>query len=100
MLDNIGTQQFFGITSYTTADDISKRIGNATISIRSVNDTSSDSSSTSSGANSTGSTSRSSSRSVTNSDIARRLIKPEEILTLHQDVALIFHKNMSVVAAG
>jgi type IV secretion system protein VirD4 len=99
VLDNIGTQQFFGITSYTTADDISKRIGDTTIGIRSVNDTSSDSSSTSSGANSTGSTSRSSSRSVTNSDIARRLIKPEEILTLHPDVTLIFHKNMSVVAA-
>jgi type IV secretion system protein VirD4 len=99
VLDNIGTQQYFGINSYTTADEISKRIGDTTIGIRSTNDTSSDSHSTGgTGPNSSGG-SRSTSRSVTSSDIARRLLKPEEVLTLPDDVALIFHKNLPVVVA-
>lgn len=100
VLDNIGTQQYFGINSYTTADEISKRIGDATIGIRSVNDTRSDSCSTGgTGPHSSGSSSRSSSQSITSSDIARRLLKPEEVLTLPDDVALIFHKNLPVVLA-
>jgi type IV secretion system protein VirD4 len=99
VLDNIGTQQYFGINSYATADEISKRIGDTTIGIRSTNDTSSDSHSTGgTGPNSSGG-SRSTSRSVTSSDIARRLFKPEEVLTLPDDVALIFHKNLPVVVA-
>jgi type IV secretion system protein VirD4 len=100
VLDNIGTQQFFGVNSYQTADDISKRIGDATIAIRSVNDTSSDSQPVGgSGPHGPPAGSRSSSRSVTSSDIARRLLKPEEILTLPNDVMLIFHKNLPVVTA-
>ena len=89
----------FGINSYTTADEISKRIGDATIGIRSVNDSSSDSHPVGGSRHGSESGSHSTSRSVTSSDIARRLLKPEEVLTLPDDVALIFHKNMSVVAA-
>ena len=37
ILDNIGTQQYFGINSYETAEEISKRIGTATIGTASAN---------------------------------------------------------------
>jgi type IV secretion system protein VirD4 len=99
VLDNIGTQQYFGINSYETADEISKRIGDATIAIRSVNDSTSDSRPVGGSRHGSESGSHSTSRSVTCSDIARRLLKPEEVLTLPDDVAVIFHKNMSVIAA-
>jgi type IV secretion system protein VirD4 len=95
VLDNIGTQQYFGINSYETAEEISKRIGDATIGNISVNDTSGGSHSTGGGAQSQGGN-RSYSRSVTTSDMARRLLKPEEVLTLPDDVVLIFHKNLPV----
>lgn len=99
--DNIGTHQYFGINSYDTAEAISKRIGDTTIAIRSVNDTTSGSHPTGSGngPHGPGPGSRSTSRSVTSSDIARRLLKPEEILTLPADVTLIFHKNLPVITA-
>jgi type IV secretion system protein VirD4 len=100
VLDNIGTQQYFGITSFDTSDAISKRIGDATIAIRSVSDSTSDSHPAGgSGSNGPAPGSHSTSHSVTSSDIARRLLKPEEILTLPDDVALIFHKNMPVITA-
>ena len=38
VLDNCGTQQFFAVNSYETAEYISKRIGDATIGTTSVND--------------------------------------------------------------
>ena len=99
VLDNIGTQQYFGINSYQTADDISKRIGDATIENRSLNDTTSDSRPTGGGGGQHGPPpgNHSTSRSVTSSDIARRLFKPEEILTLESDIALVFHKNLPVI---
>ena len=100
VLDNIGTQQFFGVNSYETADAISKRIGDATIAVRSVNETRSDSRPVGGGGkDGPPAGSRSTSQSVTSSDIARRLLKPEEVLTLPADVTLIFHKNMPVITA-
>lgn len=95
VLDNIGTQQYFGINSYETADDISKRIGDATIGITSGNDTSGHSYSTGNHAQPQ-SGNRSTSQSITRSEIARRLLKPEEVLTLNDNVCLIFHKNLPV----
>ena len=35
VLDNLSTQQYMGITSYNTAETLSKRIGTATIAVRS-----------------------------------------------------------------
>ncbi len=100
VLDNIGTSQYFGINSYETAEAISKRIGETTISTSSHNESTSDSRPVGgSGPNGAGPGSRSTSSSVTTSDIARRLLKPEEILTLPKDVALVFHQNMPVIAA-
>ena len=100
VLDNIGTQQYFGINSFETADAISKRIGDATVAITSINDTTSNSRPVGGGGkDGPPAGSRSTSRSVTSSDIARRLMKPEEVLTLPQDLALIFHKNLPVIPA-
>jgi type IV secretion system protein VirD4 len=95
VLDNIGTQQYFGLTSYATCEELSKRVGEATIAIRTVNDSASDSYSTGS-AKEVGSGNRSSSRAINYSEIARRLLKPEEMLTLPQDTTLIFHANLPV----
>lgn len=97
--DNIGTSQFFGINSYETAESISKRVGETTIRTVSKNRTVSSSSPTGGGPQGPGSGSRSTSDSTTTSDIARRLLKPEEILTLPDDVTLIFHKNLPVITA-
>jgi type IV secretion system protein VirD4 len=97
ILDNVGTQQYFGINSYETAEEISKRIGEATIGVTSINDTTSDSKPTGGDGRQGGSRSRST--SATHSEIARRLWKPEEVLTQPSDQMFIFHKNLPVVLA-
>ena len=96
ILDNIGTQQYFGINSYETAEEISKRIGTATIGTASANRSTSYSQST--GAKQEGGN-VSSSDGITYNEIARRLYLPEEILTLPADLMLIFHKNLPVIPA-
>jgi type IV secretion system protein VirD4 len=93
VLDNCGTQQFFAVNSYETAEYISKRIGDETIRITSVNDTSGHSHATGSQAHQQGGN-RSSSVSVTTSDIARRLLKEDEILRLDPGVCIVFHKHL------
>jgi type IV secretion system protein VirD4 len=98
VLDNIGSQQYFSINSMETAKELSERIGDATIGITSENDTTGDSHATGSNAHQQGGN-RSSSRSITRSEIARRLLKPEEVLTLPEDTCLIFHKNLPVIPA-
>jgi type IV secretion system protein VirD4 len=95
VLDSIGTQQYFGINSYETAEEISKRIGDATIAIQTETDTSGDSHSSGATAQQQNS-SRSRSKTLNRSEIARRLLKPEEVLTLSPDVCLIFHKHLPV----
>jgi type IV secretion system protein VirD4 len=96
VLDNCGTLQFFAVNSYETAEEISKRIGDTTIAISSVNDTTGHSHPTGFSAQPQ-SSNRSDSRSVTHSEIARRLLKPEEVITLSPEVCLIFHKHLPVV---
>jgi type IV secretion system protein VirD4 len=97
VLDNLGDQQFFAINSYATADELSKRIGDHTVAVRS-------------GGGNTGASwpvgggmsnprSHSSGTSYNTSEIGRRLLKPEEILCLHDEVVLIFHKNLPVIPA-
>ena len=101
VLDNAGTQQYFGISnSYDTAEAISKRIGDATITVASKNTTTSRSRPVggfSPNGNQPGSFTTST--STTYSDTSRRLIKPEEIMVLPEDVAMVFHKNTPVVFA-
>src|SRR5262249_42571796 len=98
ILDNIGTQQYFGINSYETADEISKRIGTTTVGTVSANSSRSSSWSTGNGKQD-GSSNVSSSSGITHNEIGRRLFLPEEILTLPDNLILIFHKNLPVIPA-
>ena len=95
VLDNLATQQYFSINSYETADAMSKRIGEATLVIR----TEGGNDGTSSPTNGDGKTpgNRNWGRNWNSSEIARRLLKPEEILTLPDDAAIVFHKNNYVI---
>ncbi|MHC5542966.1 type IV secretory system conjugative DNA transfer family protein, partial [Singulisphaera rosea] len=98
-LDNIDTQQYFGINAIDSADVISRRIGDATITTQSRQRSTSYSEPTGFAGNGPQSGQRSTSSSVTTSEMARRLYKPEEVLRLPADMALLFHKNMPVIPA-
>ena len=100
ILDNIGTKQFFSVSSWESAEAISKQIGETTIQIVSTNQTRSNSHPTG-GSSQTGNQPGSSSTSsaTTTSDMARRLLRPEEILGLGDDTSLLFHNNRPVVLA-
>ena len=97
ILDSIGTQQYFGISSPETAKEISERIGTATVGTASAN-TSTSSSRPFGDAKQQGGN-LSTSDGVTYNEIGRRLYLPEEILTLPSDLMLIFHKNLPVIPA-
>src|SRR5262249_899316 len=97
ILDNIGTQQYFAINSYETAEALSKRIGDTTIVNEQLQVSAGHSwpDRPSPQGPQPGSYSRS--RNISPSELARRVLKPEEILVLPEDVALVFHNNMSVI---
>jgi type IV secretion system protein VirD4 len=100
VLDNIGTQQYFGITSFETSEYLSKRIGDQTVAIRTRSWSGSTSTSTNTSVREAGgSISRSSSDTVNSSEIARKLLTPDEILRLSKDLCLIFHGNAPVAVA-
>jgi type IV secretion system protein VirD4 len=95
VLDNLATQQYFAINSYETAEAISKRIGDSTIVIRTEGDNKGISSPVGGDCKNPGS--RSSGSSTNTQEAARRWMKPEEILTLPEHAAIIFHKNNYVI---
>jgi len=96
VIDNCGTQQYFGITSYDTADILSKRVGDFTQILESIGKNSGRSRpDKQSGPEASGSTTTG--WSLTLSETARRLFKPEEILLLPADLALLFHRNWPVM---
>jgi hypothetical protein len=95
ILDNINTQVFFGLRSFVTAEEISKRCGDETVRVQTGGSTSGGSTSSGSGANPQSSSS-STSRSVNYSEIARKLLKPEEVLTIDKNICIIFHDNLPV----
>lgn len=100
ILDNIDTQQFFGINCLETAEAISKRIGDATITVASRGESSNYSRPVgSSFGQAPQQASHSSGTSVTYSEMARRLLFPDEILRLPEDTSLLFHRNVPVVLA-
>lgn len=98
-LDNFDTQQYFGTNSYESAEAISQRIGSATVS--NVQYGSNDGYSHPHGgmAGSPQSGSRSGGTSHTVSDMEMRLIRPEQILGLAEDVALVMHRNLPPIPA-
>ena len=97
VLDNLNSQQYMSINSYATADEISKRMGEATVAVRSGGGSSG--SSWPVGASLNNPRSRNSGSSFNTSEAARRLLKPEEVLCLDEEVVLIFHKNLPVIPA-
>ena len=96
VLDNLGTKQFFGTTSYDTSDYISKCIGDTTISVRSLNDNRSSSKSHGGSGGDQGNSSSGS--GITYSDTGRRLMMPSEVLTLPSETQLVFTQNLPVLA--
>jgi type IV secretion system protein VirD4 len=95
VMDNLGTQQYFGINSYETAETLSKRIGKETVVVRTEGGN--DGSSRSSGGGSQNQSSTNSGTSETTAEAERLLLMPDEILTLRDDVGLVFHKNNYVI---
>ena len=95
VLDNIATQQYYSINSYTTCEELSKRMGDETVMIRT--DSGNRSVSTPYGGEGKSPVNRTSGTSYSTSEIARRLLKPEEILTLPEQTAIVFHKNHYVI---
>ena len=97
VLDNLATQQYVAINSYDTAEAISKRIGTATVPVRTTGSNTGHSASTGDGQS--GSSSRSTGSNTTTNETGRRWRLPEEILTLQDNVCLLFHRNMPVIVA-
>jgi type IV secretion system protein VirD4 len=93
-IDNIDTQQYFGTHSFEAADELSKRIGDTTISVTSYGETKGYSYQE---GQKGGSTSTSSNTNV--SQTGRRLYKPEEILVTAEQFAFVFHRNLPVIAS-
>lgn len=94
--DNMSVKQFFGINSFESSEVISKQIGDCTIFVESLNRNRSRSVALTQGkepqpGNYT------SGDGVTINEAGRRLIRPEEILLLSEDVSLTFVRNLPVI---
>ena len=98
MLDNLATQQFFGINSLDTADHLSKRLGDTTILVETRNGGTSRSRPTRSGPQE-GAGSTTTSHGYNLAEQGRRVIRPEEWLVLPESVAIIFHKARVPIVA-
>jgi type IV secretion system protein VirD4 len=93
---NMDVTQYFGISDYQTAEEgVSKRIGDATIPVESINKTSGYSRSTGPAGPQSGNVSRST--SVTTNDISRRLVFASEVLTLASDSSVVFINNSPAI---
>jgi type IV secretion system protein VirD4 len=97
ILDNIDTQQFFAINDVDNAEAISRRIGDATISVTSYGKNSG--SSWNRGEKGERSSGGSDGWNTNVSETARRLIKAEELMVWPEDAALVFHRNLPVIPA-
>jgi type IV secretion system protein VirD4 len=95
-LDNIATQIYFGVNAYESAEAISKRCGDSTVLVQSLNDSNSFSRPTG-GFSKDNRGNVSKSRSINYAEVGRPLFRPDEVLRLHEDVALLFHRNMPVM---
>ena len=96
--DNIGTTIYFNISSLKTANEMAERAGDFTLRVTTPSSNSGTSSGTSAGGQQSTSTSRSSGYSTNVNQQGRKLIMKDEVLRL-QDVALIFHNQLPVIAA-
>jgi type IV secretion system protein VirD4 len=99
LLDNFETQQYFGTNSYEAAEAISRRIGEFTLETTSYNENHGWSRPDRTVTKEPQAGSHSGGSSYTATEMARRLIKPEEILCLPDDTALLLHRNLPVIPA-
>jgi type IV secretion system protein VirD4 len=100
VMDNLATEIYFGITSFDTAKALSERIGDTTIATISHNDTTSTSRPTGgTGAKGEQPGSVSHSSSYTRSDMARKVLTSDEILTMDDRTAIIRHRNFPIIFA-
>jgi type IV secretion system protein VirD4 len=99
ILENAETQQFFGTNAFESADHISNRIGDCTVLVESINRNRNRTRPSWQAGRDQQPGSFSSGSGVTIGEAGRRLLKPEEILILPDDVAIIFHKNRRPIAA-
>jgi type IV secretion system protein VirD4 len=95
VLDNLSTQQYFSINSYPTAKEMSERIGDATVIVRSEGDNQGTSAPTGGDGRTPGN--RNSGSNTNYSEAALRLWRPEQILVAAATTAFIFHKNNYVI---
>ena len=93
---NMDVSQYFGVADWETAEAISKRIGDYTVTDASVNKTKSWSRPLGIGGNPSAAT-RSESVSVTTTHIRRRLMEASEIMTLPASVSLTFLGNRPAI---
>jgi type IV secretion system protein VirD4 len=89
--DNLSTQLYFSIYSYSTADALAKRIGSGTVINVSDSENDGDSRPVGGDGRAAGSRNRGGSRSY--QEAGRQLVMPEEILTANDDLGWLFHMN-------
>ena len=94
ILDNIDTQQHFCIKNPDNAEAISKQIGDETIPLVTHGENSGWSRPTGGGGTGQQPGNVSGGANTNYSDTGRRLLKPEELMTLPEDFSLVFHRNL------
>ena len=99
ILENLGDQQYFCVNGYESLEHLSKTIGDCTILVKSINDSTSTSHPTGSTGGQPQAGSASTSTAVTTSETGRRWAKPEELREMPKDLALILHSNLPVIPA-
>jgi type IV secretion system protein VirD4 len=99
ILENLDTQQHFGVSSFDAAEELSKWMGDTTIAVSSGSET--DGRSVPTGPSAQGPTpgSRSSSTTVSYSMTGRRLAFASELITAGDDFQFIFTRNLPPIPA-
>ncbi len=92
ILENMTTQLFYGTNAWESAENLSKRMGEFTTLVESINKSYNQSRSSSHGHES-GSISEGSNAGININETGRRLLRPEEILTLPRSVFIAFYQN-------
>jgi type IV secretion system protein VirD4 len=98
-MDNIGTQLYFNILGLETAKQVSERLGDHTVITTSDQSGSSDSRPTGNSSMNSQGGSYTSTRNRTTSELARKLMKPEEILTMDPQMCICFHNHHAPIVA-
>ncbi len=97
ILGNMRTTQWFGLNDYDSAEALSKRIGDETRQLESRTVGGSTSRPTGSAGRESPGGSVGTSDSINSNLIARRLFKPEEILTFPDGTGILLHRNLRAI---